>query len=430
MPLHRQGVRILGTQPNSIDNAEDRFRFSRMLDGLGINQPAWKQLTSTQDACNFAKAAGYPVLVRPSYVLSGAAMNVASNEADLVDFLSQAAELSSDHPVVISKFILGAKEIEMDAVAKDGKVINYCISEHVENAGVHSGDATLVVPAQNLYVETMKRVKKTTMKIAQALKITGPFNIQYLSKDNDIKVIECNLRASRSFPFVSKTLNINLIDLATRAMLGEDVRSVRFSLFDFDYVCVKVPIFSFTRLLGADPILRVEMASTGEVACFGETKYEAYLKALVASGFKIPLGPRKSILISAGPIKSKIAFMESAKILVKLGYTIYATTKTQIVLSSHGVEAVHVYKPSENNTPSVIDLLSNGKIDLVVNVPDNLTRQALTDGYKIRRTSVDFGIPLFTNMQNARLLVRSLERVKVDETVRPWKSYLATAFRT
>jgi len=430
MPLHREGVVILGTQPTSIDNAEDRFRFSGMLDKLGIDQPRWKQLTSVKEASQFANDVGYPVLVRPSYVLSGAAMNVAANEEQLIEFLKQATQLSSKHPVVVSKFITGAKEIEMDAVASRGIVINYAISEHVENAGVHSGDATLVLPAQNLYVETMKRVKKTTSKIAQALNITGPFNIQYLCKDNDIKVIECNLRASRSFPFVSKTLNVNLIDLATRAMLGEDVRPVRFSLFDFDYVCVKVPMFSFTRLLGADPILRVEMASTGEVACFGETKYEAYLKALVASGFKIPTGPRKSILISAGPLKSKIAFLESAKILMKLGFTIYATTKTQIVLSSHGVEAVHIYKPSEKKTPSVIDYLSNGKIDLVVNVPDNLTRQALTDGYQIRRTTVDFGIPLFTNMQSARLLVGSLERVKVDENVRPWKSYLETAFRT
>jgi carbamoyl-phosphate synthase large subunit/carbamoyl-phosphate synthase small subunit len=429
MPLFDQGVCILGTQPTSIDNAEDRFRFSEMLDRLGIDQPRWKQLTSVQEASKFAQSVGYPVLVRPSYVLSGAAMNVAVNEQQLTRFLRQATQLNSKHPVVISKFITGAKEIEVDAVASKGNVINYAISEHVENAGVHSGDATLVLPAQNLYVETMKRVRKTTLKISKALNITGPFNIQYLCKDNDIKVIECNLRASRSFPFVSKTLNVNLIDLATRAMLGEDVRSVRFSLFDFDYVCVKVPMFSFTRLVGADPILRVEMASTGEVACFGETKYEAYLKALIASGFKMPTGPRKSILISAGPLKSKIAFLESAKILRKLGFTIYATTKTQIVLSSHGVEAIHVFKPSEKNTPSVIDFLSNGKIDLVVNVPENLTRKAITDGYKIRRTTVDYGIPLFTNIQNARLLVSSLERVKVDEAVRPWKSYLTTAFR-
>merc|ERR1719204_2825148 len=286
MPLHRQGVRILGTQPNSIDNAEDRFRFSRMLDGLGINQPAWKQLTSTEDACNFARTAGYPVLVRPSYVLSGAAMNVASNETELISYLAQASDLSSEHPVVVSKFILGAKEIEMDAVAKDGKLLNYCISEHVENAGVHYGDATLIVPAQNLYIETMKRVKKTTMKIAAALNITGPFNIQYLCKDNEIKVIECNLRASRSFPFVSKTLNVDFINLATRAMLGEKVKKAAFSLDNFDYVCVKAPMFSFTRRQGADPVLRVEMASTGEVACFGETKHEAFLKALISSNFK------------------------------------------------------------------------------------------------------------------------------------------------
>merc|ERR1719189_1221973 len=250
-------------------------------------------------------------------------MNVASNEHDLINYLAQAEDLSSDHPVVISKFILGAKEIEMDAVAQNGRLINYCISEHVENAGVHSGDATLIVPAQNLYIETMKRVKKTTMKIAAALDITGLFNIQYLCKDNDIKVIECNLRASRSFPFVSKTLNVNLIDQATRVMLGEHVRPADFSLFDFDYVCVKAPMFSFTRLQGADPVLRVEMASTGEVACFGETKHEAYLNALISSGFKIPTGSTKSILISAGPIKSKVGFLESAKMLTEMGFIIY-----------------------------------------------------------------------------------------------------------
>merc|ERR1719454_1712925 len=299
MPLHRQGVRILGTQPTSIDNAEDRFRFSRMLDGLGIDQPAWKQLTSSEDACAFAAKAGYPVLVRPSYVLSGAAMNVASNETELIGYLAQASDLSSEHPVVVSKFILGAKEIEMDAVAKDGKMLNYCISEHVENAGVHSGDATLIVPAQNLYIETMKRVKKTSMKIAAALDITGPFNIQYLCKDNEIKVIECNLRASRSFPFVSKTLNVNLIDQATRAMVGGVVEPKNFTLFDFDYVCVKAPMFSFTRLRGADPVLRVEMASTGEVASFGLTKHEAFLMALLSTGFKKPcVRDRPNILLS------------------------------------------------------------------------------------------------------------------------------------
>jgi len=429
IPLHKSGVCILGTQPSSIDNAEDRFRFSEMLDKLGIDQPVWKQLTSVSEACRFAEDVGYPVLVRPSYVLSGAAMNVATNEGKLVEFLRQATDLGSKHPVVVTRFILGAKEVEIDAVACKGKVLNYAISEHVENAGVHSGDATLILPAQNLYVETMKRIRKTTCSIAKALKITGPFNIQYLCKENDIKVIECNLRASRSFPFVSKTLNVNFIDLATRAMLGEDVRPERFSLFDFDYVCVKVPMFSFNRLLGADPVLRVEMASTGEVACFGETKYEAYLKALIATGFKVPSGERKSILISAGPIKSKIAFLESAKILLKLGYTIYATTKTKLVLSSHGINAIHVYKPSEKKKPSVIDFIANGKIDLVVNVPENLTRVALTDGYHIRRTTVDYKIPLFTNFQSARLLVKSLDRYQVQETVRPWKSYLATAFR-
>jgi len=319
----------------------------------------------------------------------------------------------------------------MDAVAANGVIINYAISEHVEDAGVHSGDATLVFPAQNLFVETMKRVRKTTFRIAEALNITGPFNIQYLCKENDIKVIECNLRASRSFPFVSKTLNVNLINIATRVMLGERVRPARYSLFDFDYVCVKVPMFSFTRLQEADPVLRVEMASTGEVACFGESRYEAYLMALIAAGFKIPTGPIKSTLISTGPTKSKIAFIESAKILQDLGYMLYATTKTNMMLSSYGIHSILVHKPSENKKPSVIDFLSSGKISFVVNIPENLTRKAVTDGYHIRRTSVDFGIPLFTNIKSARLLVSALQLYEREgvKKVNPWKSYLATAFR-
>lgn len=431
LPLDKQGVRILGTQPTSIDNAEDRFRFSEMLDKLGIDQPKWEQLTSVPEACDFAKNVGYPVLIRPSYVLSGAAMNVAPDEEHLISFLKEATELNSEHPVVVTKFIIGAKELEMDAVAAQGVVLNYAISEHVEDAGVHSGDASLVFPAQNLFVETMKRVRKTTFRIAKALNITGPFNIQYLCKENDIKVIECNLRASRSFPFVSKTLNINLINIATRVMLGEKVRPPRYSLFDFDYVCVKVPMFSFTRLHEADPVLRVEMASTGEVACFGETKYEAYLNALIAAGFKIPTGSVKSTLISAGPVKSKIAFMESAKILIDLGYILYATTKTNMMLTSHGIHSILVHKPSENKKPSVIDFLSSGKISFVVNIPDKLTRKEFSDGYYIRRTTVDFGIPLFTNIKSARLLVSALKRYEGEpnKKVRPWKSYLATAYR-
>jgi len=431
MPLHRQGVRILGTQPTSIDNAEDRFRFSRMLDGLGIDQPTWKQLTSTEDACAFANKAGYPVLVRPSYVLSGAAMNVASNEHELIEYLAQASDLSSEHPVVVSKFILGAKEIEMDAVAKNGKMLNYCISEHVENAGVHSGDATLIVPAQNLYIETMKRVKKTSMKIAAALFITGPFNIQYLCKDNDIKVIECNLRASRSFPFVSKTLNVNLIDQATRVMLGEHVRPADFSLFDFDYVCVKAPMFSFTRLRGADPVLRVEMASTGEVASFGESKHEAFLLALLSTGFKLPsVVDRPNILLSCGPIKSKVAFLESARALTGMGFSLFASEGTHKFLQKENVKSTLLHKPSTGKSPSIVEYLSNKKIHLVVNVPENLTRSELTNGYKIRRTAVDFSVPLISNLQSARLLVMALEKISIDQVqVKPWRTYLATAFR-
>jgi len=357
-------------------------------------------------------------------------MNVASNEHDLINFLAQAEELSSDHPVVISKFILGAKEIEMDAVAQNGRIINYCISEHVENAGVHSGDATLVVPAQNLYIETMKRVKKTTMKIADALQITGPFNIQYLCKDNEIKVIECNLRASRSFPFVSKTLNVNFIDLATKAMMGINVERANFSLDNFDYVCVKAPMFSFTRLQGADPVLRVEMASTGEVACFGDSKHEAFLKALISTGFKVPnLKNRKRILLSCGPIKSKVAFLEPAKSLKKMGFELYASEGTHQFLMDNGLQTTLLYKPSSGQKPSIIEYLSSGELDLVVNVPENLTRSEQTNGYKIRRTAVDFGVPLISNLQLARLLVRALEKLPDMKAlqVRPWRSYLATA---
>lgn len=427
VPLHDNGVRILGTQPDSIDNCEDRGRFSKMLDELGIDQPQWDTLKSNSDAVAFADRVGYPVLVRPSYVLSGAAMNVASNEEDLKGYLEQATELSSDYPVVISKFILGAKEIEFDGVAQEGRIINYAVSEHVENAGVHSGDATLVLPAQNLYVETMKQVKRMSSMIASKLNITGPFNIQFLARGNMVKVIECNMRASRSFPFVSKTFDINFIDLATRAMAGEIVKPQPVNLSEMDRVCVKAPMFSFTRLAGADPILRCEMSSTGEVACFGMDKYEAFQKALVSAGFKWPdiKKGRKNICLSLGPMESKVKFLESARALVRMGYNLYATKGTYVFLVQQNVECSQLFKPTEGKQPSILDYLGQGKIDIVINIPTNLTRRELTEGYTIRRKTVDYNVPLLTNLQLAKLFVQSLQYVTIDaHHIMTWNEHL------
>jgi len=427
VPLSKNGVKVLGTQPDSIDNAEDRERFSAMLDRLGIDQPEWMALSSVEDAKKFAEKVGYPVLVRPSYVLSGAAMNVASSAEDLEAYLGQAEKLSTEHPVVVSKFILGAKEIEIDAVAQRGKLIAFAISEHVENAGVHSGDASLVLPAQKLYQETMKRVERTAARIAKELKITGPFNAQFLSKDNDIKVIECNLRASRSFPFVSKTYGKNFIELATKAMVlngGEVLPTEHFSR-DTDHVCIKAPMFSFTRLAGVDPILRCEMSSTGEVACFGADQYEAFLKSLISSGFRLPNKTRK-ILVRAGPTDSKVAFLESAHLLNSMGYKLYATPGTHKFFNEHGVSCDLVYAPDQpKSQPQATDMLRDGEFDLVISVPRDLSKTERSNGYFIRRTAVDYHVPLLTNIQAARLLTAALHRVDTDNwTVRSWSEYM------
>lgn len=420
LPLHGEGVRILGTSPEMIDCAEDRFKFSRLLDSIGVDQPAWEELSSLDEARRFCRDVGFPVLVRPSYVLSGAAMNVAYTGEDLGKFLGRAASVSREHPVVISKFITGAKEIEMDAVARGGEVVAYAISEHVENAGVHSGDATLVLPAQKLYVETIRRIKGITRMIAKALDISGPFNIQYLAKDNDIKVIECNLRASRTFPFVSKTCNLDFIMLATRVMVGEKVGPVEKSVFDIDYVCIKAPQFSFTRLHGADPVLGVEMASTGEVACFGENRYEAFLAALLSTGFKLP---KKNILLSTGPIEQKVEFLEHARKLSERGFILFASHGTAVFLSEHNVPVHSLYWPLDKKQPNIWDYLSEGKIDLVINIPKSYEKEELTNGYLIRRRAVDFSIPLITNINCAKLFVEAL----LDHrgiSAKSWDEYL------
>ena len=425
LPLEANGARIFGTAPDSIDNCEDRSRFSKLLDDIGADQPPWKQVTTLADAKRFGKKVGYPLLIRPSYVLSGAAMNVARDVRDLSEYIEQATSLSSDHPVVLSKFITNAKEIEMDGVAMQGKLINYAISEHVENAGVHSGDACLILPAQKLYVETTKRVKIITKQIAKALNISGPFNIQFLARDNDVKVIECNLRASRSFPFVSKTYNVDFIELATRIMVGKVVRPKLIHLADIDHVSIKAPMFSFTRLQGADPVLRVEMASTGEVACFGANKWEAFIKAMLSTGFKLP--KNKNVMISAGPETSKIGFLESARTLKRMGYTLYGTTGTAQFFNDRDVKTVNLFKPSEKKEPAIIDFLKAGKIDLLINIPEGNSRQEITNGYQIRRCAVDFNVPLISNLKCAVLLVASLEWLKNnggEYEIKSWQEYV------
>jgi carbamoyl-phosphate synthase large subunit len=422
LALHELGVPILGTAPEAIDRCEDRFKFSHLLDSLGIDQPQWKELVSLEDARRFAAEVGYPVLVRPSYVLSGAAMNVATSDADLVRHLREAARLSPEHPVVVSKFIEGAKEIEMDAVACGGKLVAYAISEHIENAGVHSGDATLVLPAQKLYVETIRRIKRATARIAEALGISGPFNIQYLAKNNEIKVIECNLRASRTFPFVSKVLNVNFVELATRVMMGEPAPRVERSAFELDYVGIKAPQFSFTRLHGADPQLGVEMTSTGEVACLDREVEEAFLKALLATGFVLP---RESILLSTGPPKEKIAFLESARKLAEMGYTLYGSEGTARFLNDFGIATTPLHWPLSPEKPNIQDYLMRRDIDLVINIPKNNTPEELTNGYLIRRTAADFQIPLITNLNCAILFVDALAKVRDRGlTASSWGEYL------
>jgi len=396
LPLHNAGVPILGTSPLNIDNAEDRHKFSQLLDKLEVDQPEWKELTSIKETEEFANKVGYPVLIRPSYVLSGAAMSIALSKDELKKYLKKASEVSKEHPVVISKFITGAKEIEIDAVAKQGDLYCYAISEHVENAGVHSGDATIVLPPQRTYLETMRRIKIIAKKVAKSLRITGPFNIQFIAKDNDVKVIECNLRASRSFPFVSKVFKINLVDLATKVIMDKCVPKIDRSSFDLDYVGIKAPQFSFTRLKGSDPILGVEMVSTGEVACLGDDFNEAFLKSLISVGSKLP---KKTILLSTGPIESKAEFLESTRILDRMGFKFYATKGTFDFMKANGLKSEALYWPLENKEPNTLTYISDGKIDLVINIPKNIEKEELDNDYLIRRKAVDFNVPLITNLQ-------------------------------
>ena len=421
MRLHGQHVNILGTSPESIDRAEDRQKFSTMCDELGIDQPRWSELTSIEDIYHFVDTVGFPVLIRPSYVLSGAAMNVVSNKDELLHFLELAAEVSKDHPVVVSEFIEQAKEVEIDAVAQEGEVKAYAISEHVEFAGVHSDDATIVFPAQKLYVETIRRIKKIARSIAKELNISGPFNMQFLAKDNDIKVIECNLRASRSFPFVSKVLKYNFIDMATRIMLGEKVESLNKSVFDLDYVGVKASQFSFARLLKADPVLGVNMASTGEVGCIGENYYEAILKSMLSVGHRIP---KKNILISSGPTRSKVELLNSTRMLIEKGYNIYSTAGTAKFFKENGIDTQILYWPDEDKEPNIMEYLHDRKIDLVINIPKNHTKRELDNGYKIRRAAVDYNIPLITNARLASAFIYAI--CKVDPTeiaIKSWDEY-------
>ena len=420
--LDEQHVPILGTKAQDIDNAEDRAKFSQMLTNNGINQPEWSALTSMDDIDRFIDRVGFPVLVRPSYVLSGAAMNVCSNEDELKRFLQLAANVSEDHPVVVSKFIEHAKEIEMDAVAKNGEVIAYAISEHIEFAGVHSGDATIQFPPQKLYVETVRRCKRVGRQIAKELHINGPFNIQFMARDNDILVIECNLRASRSFPFVSKVLKINLIELATRVMLGLPVEKPSKNLFDLDYVGIKASQFSFNRLQKADPVLGVDMSSTGEVGCLGDDTNTALLKSMLSVGHRIP---KKNILLSTGGAKQKVAMLDAAKMLIDHGYNLYATGGTSKFLTENGIQNTHVLWPSEEgDEPKALDLLHNHTIDMVVNIPKNLTSSELTNGYKIRRAAIDLNVPLITNARLASAFIYAFCTTKLEDIgIKAWSEY-------
>jgi carbamoyl-phosphate synthase large subunit len=424
MRLHKQQVPIMGTSALKIDNAEDRKKFSSLLDQLNVDQPRWSELTSIEDIYKFIDVVGFPVLIRPSYVLSGAAMNVVSNFDQLDHFLKMATDVSKEYPVVVSEFIESAKEIEVDAVADKGEMVAYAISEHVEFAGVHSGDATIVFPPQKLYVETIRRVKRISRQIAKALEISGPFNIQFLAKDNDIKVIECNLRASRSFPFVSKVMKINLIEIATRVMLGLPYQKPDKSLFELDYVGVKAPQFSFARLLNADPVLGVDMSSTGEVGCIGENFYEAILKSMLSVGYKFP---QKNILISSGPARSKLELLNSAKMLVERGFNIYATEGTHRFLRENKVESTLLHWPDEEDQkPNTIDYLKEKKIDLVVNIPKNYTKRELSNGYRIRRNSIDYNIPLITNARVASAFIYAVCKYKLEDIrIKPWDAYKA-----
>lgn len=421
MRLHHANVNVLGTSPVSIDTAENRHKFSMLCDELNIDQPRWKELTSIEEIHKFVDEVGFPVLIRPSYVLSGAAMNVVSNKDEMQHFLSLAAKVSKQYPVVVSEFIQQAKEIEIDAVAKDGELEVYAISEHVEFAGVHSGDATMVFPAQKIYFETMRRIKRISRKIAKALNINGPFNIQFLAKDNDIKVIECNLRASRSFPFVSKVLKVNFIEVATNVMLEKPFVRPSKSAFDLDYIGVKAPQFSFSRLQKADPILGVDMASTGEVGCIGENFYEAILKAMLSVGYTIP---KKNILLSTGPTHSKVQLLNSCRILSENGYNLFATKGTSDFLLKNGIESTVLYWPDEDKKPNTLDYLRERKVDLVINIPKNLTSTELSNDYTIRRSAIDFNIPLITNDRLASAFLTAICKLSIDKiAIKSWDEY-------
>lgn len=420
LKCYRQGLNILGTSPLSIDRAEDRFKFSKLLDELGVDQPEWQELTSLEDAEKFASSVGYPVLVRPSYVLSGAAMSVIYDEADLEWYLGRASKVSREHPVVISKFVVNAKEIEIDAVADNGEILTWAITEHVENAGVHSGDATMIFPPQKIYLETVRRIKNIAQKIAKALKITGPFNIQFLAKENHIKVIECNLRASRSFPFISKVSKVNFISLATQAMMGKRIKERKLAM-DFDYVGVKAPQFSFSRLKGADPILHVEMASTGEVACLGTDLYDAFLKSLIATGFKLP---KRNILLSINGEENRYRLLDSVKKLHSLGFHIFASEDTSRFLNENKISNTLLCKIQEPYQPNILDYIVQRKLDLVINISAGYPQKDEHAEYLIRRKAVDFGIPLLTNLQLTKLLIEAISRKKLEDLeVKAWDEY-------
>ncbi len=417
----RAGVRILGTQAKFIDMAENRHKFSAMLDEIGVDQPLWKELSSMDEIYKFVDRVGFPLLIRPSYVLSGAAMNVVSNKEELEHFLSLATQVSKQYPVVVSQFLQNAKEIEMDAVADDGDIVVYAISEHIEFAGVHSGDATIMFPPQKVYVETIRRIKKISRQIAGKLHISGPFNIQFLAKDNDVKVIECNLRASRSLPFVSKVLKVNFIDYATRIMLGQKVEKPNKSLFDIDYIGVKASQFSFSRLSKADPVLGVDMTSTGEVGCLGDDYYEAILKAMLAVGHKIP---EKAVLISSGDIRSKAELINSARMLADMGFKIYATKGTHDFYLRHGIKTIIAHWPDTDKSPNAYKLIKNREVDLVINIPKNLSSQELNNDYTIRRAAVDFNVPLITNARLASAFIYAVSKYKLEDLeIKSWDEY-------
>jgi carbamoyl-phosphate synthase large subunit len=421
MRLYREKVPVLGTSPVSIDRAENRHKFSAMLDALHIDQPRWKELSSVEDIFEFTDRIGFPVLIRPSYVLSGAAMNVVSNRSELTHFLELASRVSKQYPVVVSEFIENAKEIEIDAVAREGELLAYAISEQVEVAGVHSGDATMVFPAQKIYFETARRIKRISRDIAIELNISGPFNIQFLARDNDIKVIECNLRASRSMPFVSKVLKTNLIELATKVMMGLPAEKPSKTLFELDYVGVKAPQFSFSRLAKADPVLGVDMASTGEVGCIGEGFYEAILKAMFSVGYRVPKG---SILLSTGPARSKVELLNSARALRERGHKLYATRGTQQFLQNAGVEAHVAHWPDENKSPNTVELIRTRQVDLVVNIPKDLSPNELNNDYTIRRSAVDFNVPLITNARLASAFILAFCKLDIEELeIKSWEEY-------